>query len=481
MIAAVLLLAVLAGTAAFAVGRMRELLYREQASGLRKLMEKIGQNISLVLENRWDDARFCAGELCAADYGGKAALLERLSALETHLGGNGTLVLVDSEGVCHGADGTVFRWGDAEALREEGRTFLTLVPGREEEQILFPARLPKALAAEGTVYTHLALVCGMSSLDRVFDVRDFGAASAAYVIRENGSQVYGQEKQNELSGLYNVTAFLGFQETVWSASGNTVAEDLQSGVSACSVFRMDGKRYFAAYEALGERGWRTVLLIPADRVGDSALMNAAVLCMALAALFVLAALALTAVLLGIRERREEASGPLRRAEERERTGNPARNRFPSAASSGSRASRDTGAEEAYKLPPLHVLAVDDDGAFLETAAVQLRSLGVRTDTASNGKTAVEFARLGKKEGQPYDAALVDWHMPEFDGVQTMEALRDVLGRDFPVVLVSASELSALREAGKGADGFLTKPLFRSRLCEELRRVVQTRGEGASET
>lgn len=77
------------------------------------------------------------------------------------------------------------------------------------------------------------------------------------------------------------------------------------------------------------------------------------------------------------------------------------------------------------------------------------------------------------EGQGYQAVLLDWKMPGMDGIETARRLRDALGDQLPLLLVSAYDGSEIESEARAAGirGFLGKPLFRSTLYHGLRRCL----------
>ena len=121
------------------------------------------------------------------------------------------------------------------------------------------------------------------------------------------------------------------------------------------------------------------------------------------------------------------------------------------------------------LPPMRVLIADDDNVLLKTAADTLRSIGAEADTASSGAEAVRMA----KEHAGYRAVILDWKMPDMDGIEAARRIRASVGNDLPILIISAYDWSDLEDAAKeaGVNGFITKPLFRSTLYDKLSEAV----------
>jgi len=126
------------------------------------------------------------------------------------------------------------------------------------------------------------------------------------------------------------------------------------------------------------------------------------------------------------------------------------------------------------LPPLRTLIADDDEVFLESADDTLKSLGLDTDLASNGAEAVRMVAEKHDKGIDYHCIIVDWKMPDMDGIETVRAIRAKVGDDVPVIIISAYDWTEIeQEAIKaGADGFIAKPLFRSTVYNKLNELLK---------
>lgn len=126
--------------------------------------------------------------------------------------------------------------------------------------------------------------------------------------------------------------------------------------------------------------------------------------------------------------------------------------------------------EDMLLPEWNMLIVDDDRQVCESAADSLRSIGVRAEWVVDGESAVQIAVQRHNAQRDFHVILLDWKLPDMDGIQTARELRRELGDDVPILLMSAYDWSEIegeaREAG--ISGFLMKPLFRSTLFYGLR-------------
>ncbi len=126
-----------------------------------------------------------------------------------------------------------------------------------------------------------------------------------------------------------------------------------------------------------------------------------------------------------------------------------------------------------KLKPVDILLVDDDDILLETAKDVLISLGANAETADSGKTALEMIESRHAAGNDYGVIIIDWKMPETDGIELVKILRGKIGTDLPILLISAYDRADIEDAAKeaGANGFISKPLFRSVLYEKISELL----------
>ena len=129
--------------------------------------------------------------------------------------------------------------------------------------------------------------------------------------------------------------------------------------------------------------------------------------------------------------------------------------------------------EDMKLDPMDVLVVDDDEILLETAVDTLESLGVTAERAGSGPEALGMITRRHEAKRDYAVVILDWKMPEVDGIETIRRIRAAVGAKTPILLISAYEWSEIEEQAKeaGANGFISKPLFRSTLYDKINEVL----------
>ena len=131
--------------------------------------------------------------------------------------------------------------------------------------------------------------------------------------------------------------------------------------------------------------------------------------------------------------------------------------------------------EEMRFDDVNALIADDDPILLDTAVDALESLGILTDRAESGLEALEKARRRHADGKDYDVVILDWKMPDMDGIETIRRIREEVNSRIPILLTSAYDWSDIEDEAKasGANGFIGKPLFRSRLFEKISELLGT--------
>ncbi|HAS82691.1 MAG TPA: response regulator [Verrucomicrobia bacterium] len=128
---------------------------------------------------------------------------------------------------------------------------------------------------------------------------------------------------------------------------------------------------------------------------------------------------------------------------------------------------------------MKTLIAEDDFTSRLLLITLLKSYG-QIDIAMNGKEAVEAVRLAIDADKPYDLICLDIMMPEMDGQQALKVIRNLeethgilLSHGVKVVMTTA--LDDLKNVGAAyhslCDAYLTKPIHKAKLLEELRKLV----------
>ncbi len=126
---------------------------------------------------------------------------------------------------------------------------------------------------------------------------------------------------------------------------------------------------------------------------------------------------------------------------------------------------------------MNVLIVDDDPIACEHAKLVLEEAGISSETAGSGAEAVEMVKLRHARMDNYNLILVDWKMPEMDGVEATEKIREIVGPDTAIIILTAYRWDDILEDAlkAGVDSFLAKPLFAASVIEEFKSALSRRG------
>ena len=131
--------------------------------------------------------------------------------------------------------------------------------------------------------------------------------------------------------------------------------------------------------------------------------------------------------------------------------------------------------EEIRLDQIDALIVDDDDILLKTVSEELESLGAAAEQAESGAEALEMIARRHETGKDYTIVILDWKMPDMDGVETIRRIRTEIDAAIPILLISAYDWSDIEDLAKdaGANGFVSKPIFRSTLYNKINEVLGT--------
>lgn len=119
-----------------------------------------------------------------------------------------------------------------------------------------------------------------------------------------------------------------------------------------------------------------------------------------------------------------------------------------------------------------ILAVDDDIETCKSIQTLMKDTKVQVDAALSGEEALRMAWPPDNETANYDVILLDWKMPEMDGVETAKKLRNIIPEAVPILFLTAYDGDEVQEEiySMKNTGFLAKPFFVSAFKEMLLRM-----------
>jgi CheY-like chemotaxis protein len=118
--------------------------------------------------------------------------------------------------------------------------------------------------------------------------------------------------------------------------------------------------------------------------------------------------------------------------------------------------------------------VDDEEIAAEHARIVLDEAGIKADTCYDGQTAMNMLEVQHAKHEPYNLVLLDWKMPEMDGVELAREIRKRYDRETTVIILTSFNWDEIMEEAvySGVDSFLAKPLFASNVLDEFERIAR---------
>ena len=135
--------------------------------------------------------------------------------------------------------------------------------------------------------------------------------------------------------------------------------------------------------------------------------------------------------------------------------------------------RDQKPDDKIEVEGLEVLVVDDDKIACLNTSSCLREIGINSECVHSGSEAIEKVRQHHLAEKEYFAVIIDLKMPQMNGIETTRQIRRFVGADVPIIILSAYDLEEYEAEAKEvkANGFITKPLYKSKLLQVLRSFL----------
>lgn len=138
-------------------------------------------------------------------------------------------------------------------------------------------------------------------------------------------------------------------------------------------------------------------------------------------------------------------------------------------------------DQQNQLAGLPVLVVDNDVVTCQTVAEILCDIGMHGEWTDNGENAVRMTVERHHRQEDYLAVLLDWKMPGMDGVETARRIREEVGAEMPIIILTAYDWGEIEEEARiaGVDEFLTKPLYKAKLYRKMSELTNGNEETRS--
>ena len=140
-------------------------------------------------------------------------------------------------------------------------------------------------------------------------------------------------------------------------------------------------------------------------------------------------------------------------------------------------------KEPQEIPELwncRALVVDDDFNSCDSVTYMLGQVGMRAEWTLSGKEAVLRTRQAVSRGDNYSVYVIDWLLPDMNGVEVTRRIRKEVGDDAPVIVLTAYDWADIEDEAKeaGVTAFCSKPLFLSELRSCLHSIIDSKNPGS---
>ncbi|MEF9866087.1 MAG: response regulator, partial [Oscillospiraceae bacterium] len=127
---------------------------------------------------------------------------------------------------------------------------------------------------------------------------------------------------------------------------------------------------------------------------------------------------------------------------------------------------------------LKALIVDDDIIICRHTKQILQDMSMQAEYVVSGANAISAVKEKWESHEYYDIILLDWKMPDMDGIETTRAIRKIVGPDVTIIIMTAYDWAVIETEAKqaGVNLLLAKPLFKSSLCSAFEKIYSEKGK-----
>ena len=126
-------------------------------------------------------------------------------------------------------------------------------------------------------------------------------------------------------------------------------------------------------------------------------------------------------------------------------------------------------DEIPELLGARALVVDDDINTCQSVSKMLRKIEMRPDWSTSGNEAIIRAKEAAEINDEYKVYIIDYLMPDMNGIEVVRRIRRVIGDDIPIIVLTAYDWAELEDEAReaGVTAFVAKPIFMSELRAAL--------------
>ena len=135
-------------------------------------------------------------------------------------------------------------------------------------------------------------------------------------------------------------------------------------------------------------------------------------------------------------------------------------------------------EVVPQLQGVRVLVADDDSNTAISVSRMVQKIGMRSEWTLSGKEAVLRTKVAVEQGDEFGAYIIDWMMPDFNGIETVRRIRKLIGESKPIIILTAYDWADIEQEAReaGVTAFCSKPLFMSELRDVLSQPYRVKKE-----
>ena len=135
-------------------------------------------------------------------------------------------------------------------------------------------------------------------------------------------------------------------------------------------------------------------------------------------------------------------------------------------------------EVVPQLQGVRVLVADDDSNTAISVSRMVQKIGMRSEWTLSGKEAVLRTKVAVEQGDEFGAYIIDWMMPDFNGIETVRRIRKLIGESKPIIILTAYDWADIEQEAREASvtAFCSRPLFMSELRDVLSQPYRVKKE-----
>ncbi len=122
-----------------------------------------------------------------------------------------------------------------------------------------------------------------------------------------------------------------------------------------------------------------------------------------------------------------------------------------------------------------MIVVDDDEDICRDIVKKMSGTGVEVCYTTKGAAVIEMIQSAREKGKPFDLIMLDWKMPDMDGLTTARMIRESYSEKMPILFFTAYDWKEIEEEALeiGVEHFLQKPFFMSSFKDAIQRMMGT--------